>query len=111
MANPVLKALYGISVSVTSTPQPLLPLLQSVDSSLNAILQNVGTCQLQADPGNGATNILIGDSALAAGRYGCSMTAGAAQYLYREGMAIPLSALYVMVATGTAQLNVLIVIG
>jgi hypothetical protein len=108
----VLNALYGITISVPTTPQPLLPLLQAIQSSLQAILQNVGTIQVQADQTNAGNFVLIGDSTLSVSPQQCAakLSAGQAQYLYREGMGIPLSAVNIVASSSGCELNVLIVI-
>jgi len=112
-----LNAFYGIQVTLSDTnPHQLLPLLIAVDSTLSptttggGILQNVATLQIQADQNNAGNYVMVGDSNLSLTRYGLKMSAGQAQYLYREGMAIPLSAVYVQASAATCYVNVMIVI-
>ena len=107
-----LNAFYGIQVTLTdTTAHNLLALLIAIDPTLSGILQNVATLQVQADPANGGANIMIGDSSISTTRYGVKLVAGSAQYIYRDGMAVPLGATYVLASVATPlYLNVMIVI-
>ena len=105
-----LQAYYGIQVTLSDTnAHQLLALLTAVDSSLSAILQNVGQLGLQGDSQNASNFIYVGDSNVSSTRYGLKLAANTLRDYQKEAMSIPLSAIYVMASAATVYLNVEII--
>jgi hypothetical protein len=105
-----LQAFYGITVTLSdANPHQLLPLLVAIDSTLSNLLQNVGSLQIQADSGNGANYVLVGDANVATSRMAYKLAAGASRPYQKEAMSIPLGAVYLRASAATCLVNVEII--
>lgn len=99
----------SLSVSVTTTPQKLLTLLRAVDSTIAPFGREV---TLQSDPANTGKNISVGGSSVTTVNRGYVLTPGDSR-TYRSdetNAACPLAAMYVASDSGTAQLNVEVIL-
>ena len=91
----------GIQVTVTGTPQCLYDLLAAVEPHIGA----GQTVLLQADPGNEALVILVGDSQVSTTRYGFAMGAGESRNYPPSGFqSVPISNIWVMCSTDASAL-------
>ena len=96
--------LKTVSLTATGSAQNLLAALQAADSSVLGTYREVN---LQADPGNGAPNVLIGDDQLSASRVGVSLNQGQSR-TYREHLmaGVPIANMYFLASAGSPKLNV-----
>jgi len=105
-----LNAYYGIRITLSDTnAHQLLPLLIAIDSTLAGILQNVGQLALQGDAANSSNLVRVGDANVSATRYGYQLAAGIQRVYQKEGMSVPLGAIYVQASAATSYLNVEII--
>lgn len=99
----------SLSVSVTTTPAKLLTLLRAADSTIAPFGREI---TLQSDPANTGKNISIGGSSVTTTNRGYVLTPGDSR-TYRSddaNGACPVAQMYVATDTGTAQLNVEIIL-
>ena len=97
------------SVTVTTTAtSSLWTLLQAVFTNLP---HKCCYLQVQLDPGAGSTSLYIGNSNVASTMCGASIVAGQATQVFSfdSNLAV-LDHIYVIASTGTAQVNVLVVV-
>lgn len=100
----------SLSVSVTTAPAKLLTLLRAADGTIAPFGREI---TLQSDPANTGKNISIGgSSSVSTTNRGYVLTPGDSR-TYRSdeaNAACPLAQIYVATDTGTAQLNVEIIL-
>ena len=96
--------LKTVTLTATGVAQNLLLALQAVDPSVLGAYREVN---LQADPGNGVPNVLIGDDQLSTSRVGVSLNQGQTRN-YREGLmaGVPIANMFFLASSGSPRLNV-----
>ena len=98
----------GSVTATTTATSSLWTLLQVVFTNLP---HKCAYLQIQLDPGAGGTALYIGNSNVAATMCGASIVAGQATQVFSfdSNLAV-LDHIYVIASTGTAQINVLVVV-
>ena len=96
------------SVTATTTAQSLWALLSAVFTNLP---HKCAYLQIQLDPDAGSTSMTIGNSAMTALNCGAAIVAGQATVVFSfdSNLAV-LDHIYLLASTGTAQVNVIVVV-